>query len=121
MNNREIGRNTELRVAKLLKDAGYYVSYCHPNGGGQQSCDFIAMKDRESYLFDVKHLVNLRRPKAEINQIISFERWIECGGTTPFFLIECNGELYKLEWGKGKVPERLKDVSTIATGDFEII
>jgi Holliday junction resolvase len=102
MNNREIGRNTELKIAKLLTDKGYYVSYCQANKYGQQSCDFIAMKDGIAYLFDAKHLSTLRKPKMEINQQLSFDRWIACGGTTPFFLIDYNDKLYKLEYKSSK-------------------
>jgi hypothetical protein len=83
MNSIEIGRKTELNIARKFNKQGYYVSYCNPNRFGQQSCNFST----------------LRMPKVELNQELAFQRWINCGGTYPFFLIECKDKYYKLNFG----------------------
>ena len=110
MNNKRLGTEFEREVCEILKKDGYWVHFMTPDASGAQPFDIIAAKFDHAVAIDCKtsqsHIFRLDR--LEDNQIMAFDKWLECGNNSPILFVkhknkirivpyrslECAGKLY---------------------------
>ena len=95
MNNKRIGTEFEIRVCKTLNSDGWWVHFITPDRRGAQPFDIIACKDARCIGIDCKTSKSniFRMDRLEWNQILAFDKWIECGNKEPLLFVEFNGKI----------------------------
>lgn len=100
MNNKKIGNAFEAEVCNRLAAAGYWVHFIVPDARGAQPFDIIAVRNGEALAIDCKTCVadwfNISR--LEDNQIMAFERWLECGNAMPIVMIKHDNNIYAVPY-----------------------
>ena len=109
MNNKKIGTEFENSIVDLLAKKGYWVHFISPDKRGAQPFDIIAVKDGLAVAMDCKTCKDryLRMSRLEENQILAFERWLSCGNTNPFLVVEHGDKIIFVDYielkEKGKI------------------
>jgi len=95
MNNKKIGTAFENKMCEILANKGFWVHFITPDRTGAQPFDIIAVKKGRAYAIDCKtcenHIFSISR--LEVNQMLAFEKWIDCGNYRPLIAVEHNGEV----------------------------
>ena len=109
MNNKVRGMQFEREICKVLSENGYWVHFMSPDNKGAQPFDIIAVKDGMALAADCKTCKDLAFPisRLEDNQVMAFERWMECGNVEPVLFVKHDEVVYLIPYGelkaKGKV------------------
>lgn len=100
MNNKKIGNAFETEACSKLAEAGYWVHFLAPDARGAQPFDIIAVKDGRALAIDCKTCVakSFNISRLEDNQIMAFERWIDCGNGVPFVMVKHDGNIYAIPY-----------------------
>lgn len=92
MNNKKLGTEFEKEVCNLLAEQGCWVHFLSPDVRGAQPFDVIAVKNGLSVAIDCKTLHDDARyfpiSRLEDNQILAFEKWMQCGNGTPLVFVK---------------------------------
>ena len=110
MNNKKLGTEFEREVCDLLNKKGYWVHFISPDNRGAQPFDIIAVKNGKAFAIDCKTCVNNKFTidRVELNQMLAFNKWIECGNSMPMFLVKHNNKIYKVLWNDILEKEKIK-------------
>lgn len=104
MNNKQLGTEFENEFCELLAKKGYWVHFITPDRRGAQPFDIIAAKNNRAYAFDCKtnagKWFNLSR--LEDNQVMAFEKWLECKNGTPYIAIKYKQMIFCIPYLKVK-------------------
>lgn len=97
--NKTIGNGFEQDFCDLLAKNGFWAHNAAQNKSGQPA-DVFAVRDNTPYLIDCKVCEHdtFRLYRAEENQRLAMERWIECGNDKAFFAIKFGDEIYMLHY-----------------------
>ena len=99
-NNKEIGTEFENELCDILATKGFWVHFITPNKAGAQPFDIIAVKNGNAYAIDCKtckdHIFRMER--LELNQILAFGMWKQCGNREPLVAIKHNDKVYYVEY-----------------------
>ncbi len=109
ISNKKLGTEWEQKVCKYLASNGYWVHFIAPDARGAQPFDVIAVKDGESFAIDCKTCVanTFNISRLEDNQIMAFNRWLECGNDNTYIAVEHKGRLHWINY------ENLKERKSI--------
>ena len=96
MNNKKKGSDFERRFCRYLGRLGFWVHFMSPDNGGNQPFDVIAVRRGNAYAIDCKTSVRKVFPlsRLEDNQVLAFQRWLDCGNTMPQIAVEYEGRVY---------------------------
>lgn len=99
MNNKMLGTEFERQFVKILANCGYWVHFLNPDRAGAQPFDVIAVRDGKAYAIDCKTSTTRRftMDRLEDNQILAFEKWLNCGNTEPLIAIKYKSTI-RLLW-----------------------
>ena len=99
-NNKQIGAKFEQEFVEMLAKEGFWAHFLAPSPTGAQPFDVIAMKDGYSLCFDCKTSVKPIFPitRLEDNQILAFDKWLQCGGTVPLVAVKYDNNIYLVEY-----------------------
>ena len=99
MINKILGNAFEQEVCKILADSGFWV-HNFANRKNGQPADIIAVKNSIAYLMDAKEctLDIFKFSRVEENQKLAMDLWIECGNTTPYFVLKARNEIYMIPY-----------------------
>ena len=90
MNNKRLGTEFEREVCDILNRDGWWVHFISPDARGAQPFDIIACRDARCIVADCKtskdHIFRINR--LEWNQILAFDKWIECGNKCPILIVK---------------------------------
>ena len=90
MNNKRLGTQFEREVCDILNRDGWWVHFISPDMKGAQPFDIIACKNARCFAADCKtskdHI--FRMDRLEWNQVLAFDKWIECGNKMPILLVK---------------------------------
>lgn len=109
MNNKKLGTEFERAIVDLLSKQGYWVHFITPDARGAQPFDIIAVKDCCAVAIDCKTCKDkyFRIGRLEENQIMAFEKWLACGNTDPYIVVEHNEVIHFVNYRelkeKGKI------------------
>ena len=100
MNNKTIGNAFESEMVELLAERGYWAHFIVPDAAGRQPFDIIACKNGIPYAIDCKTCVANRFSikRLEENQILAFEKWLQCGNTEPVVAVKHNDKVYLIPY-----------------------
>lgn len=109
MNNKKTGSDFEREFCQILADKGYWVHFLSPDSRGAQPFDVIAVRNGHAIAVDcktsVKPIFDISR--LEDNQIMAFEKWINCGNYPPFIAIKYAGDIYLVNYLKLKCDKKI--------------
>lgn len=90
MNNKKIGNDFEKEMVERLRNDGYWVHFISPNVSGAQPFDLIFAKDGKVCVADCKTSQDniFRISRLEWNQILSFNKWMDCGNDEPVIFVK---------------------------------
>ena len=96
MNNKQKGSDFERRFCRYLGRLGFWVHFLSPDSTGAQPFDVIAVRRGNAYAIDCKTSVRKVFPgsRLEDNQVLAFQRWLDCGNTMPQIAVEYEGRVY---------------------------
>lgn len=98
MNNKKLGTVFEREVCRLFANRGYWVHFITPDSRGAQPFDIIAVKNQMAIAVECKTLADSRNyfPKSRLedNQILAFNKWIQCGNCYPIIAILWKSHIY---------------------------
>lgn len=104
MNNKKLGAAFEKEICEKLAESGYWVHFIVPDARGAQPFDIIAVKNGQATAIDCKtsasHRFSIRR--LEDNQIMAFEKWLDCGNEMPLIVVKYDGHIYQIPYDKLK-------------------
>lgn len=105
--NKKIGNDTELIIAKLFKEYGYWCHIFNSNYAGQP-VDLVAIKNYKVWLCDVKHCDKpyFLLSRVEPNQWDTMQYAKECGIKRVGVIAYYNNEAFYIDYNALK---RLKD------------
>lgn len=115
MNNKRLGTAFERRVCEALKNNGYWVHFIAPDARGAQPFDVIAVKRGFAMAIDCKTCAagRFNISRLEDNQVMAFERWLECGNDSPVVAVEHEDNIYVIPYTYLKNNKSVKlDVET---------
>lgn len=95
-NVKKIGTDFEREFCQTLADNGFWVHFITPDRTGSQPFDVIAAKNDIVYAFDCKtcEASTFTVKRLEDNQIMAFDKWLECGNTNAYIAIKHKGNVY---------------------------
>ena len=97
-NNKKLGTSFEQYVCKLLARDGYWVHFIAPDARGAQPFDIVAVKNGKAHAIECKTLRkedrDFRLERLEQNQVLAFQRWVDCGNGMPKILVYHDHEVY---------------------------
>lgn len=96
VSNKKIGSDFEKKVCELLSKDGWWVHFIEPKQSGAQPFDIIAVRDGRAIAIDCKTCVSNRFSidRLEYNQVFAFEKWLACGNSEPYVVVEHNDDIY---------------------------
>lgn len=99
-NNKQIGAKFEQEFVEILAKEGFWAHFLAPSPTGAQPFDVIAMRHGYAYCFDCKTSVKPIFPitRLEDNQILAFDKWVQCGGYTPCVAVKYDNKIYLVEY-----------------------
>lgn len=99
-NNKQIGAKFEQEFVEILAKEGFWAHFLAPSPTGAQPFDVIAMVHGCAYCFDCKTSVKPIFPlsRLEDNQILAFDKWLQCGGCTPYVAVKYDNKIYLIEY-----------------------
>ena len=99
-NNKQIGAKFEQEFVEILAKEGFWAHFLAPSPTGAQPFDVIAMRHGHAYCFDCKTSVKPIFPitRLEDNQILAFEKWLQCGGCEPFVAVKYDNNIYLIAY-----------------------
>ena len=99
-NNKQIGTKFEQEFVEILAKEGFWAHFLAPSPTGAQPFDVIAMKDGYAYCFDCKTSVKPIFPlsRLEDNQILAFDKWLQCGGQEPMVAVKYDNNIYLIAY-----------------------
>ena len=90
MNNKRLGTEFEREVCDILNRDGWWVHFMSPDNTGSQPFDIVACKNARCVAIDCKtsesHI--FRFDRLEWNQVLAFDKWIECGNKCPLLFVK---------------------------------
>jgi len=100
LNNKQIGTQFERDMCDILASRGYWVRFIVPDARGAQPFDIIAVKDGKALAIDCKTCVSntFSINRLEDNQIMAFERWLECGNEMPIICVLHEGGIHYIRY-----------------------
>ena len=102
MNNKKLGTAFEQEMVKILSDNGYWVHFISPDNRGAQPFDIIVVKNGIALAADCKtcedHIFRISR--LEWNQMLAFQKWIDCGNGMPVIFVKHNEKIYMVEYDR---------------------
>ena len=102
MNNKKLGTAFEQEMVKILSDNGYWVHFISPDNRGAQPFDIVAVKNGIALVADCKtcedHIFRISR--LEWNQMLAFQKWIDCGNGMPVIFVKHNEKIYMVEYDR---------------------
>lgn len=100
MNNKKLGTEFEREFCERLAKMGYWVHFITPDVTGSQPFDVIAVGNGEAYAYDCKTSATkwFRISRLEDNQILAFEKWLDCGNHMPHVVVKYNGHVYAVPY-----------------------
>lgn len=109
MNNKKLGTSFEKRICEIYAQNGYWVHFISPDARGSQPFDIIAVKNGHVTVFDCKtckdHIFRISR--LEDNQIMAFEKWIDCGNGIPWIAVEHDERIYMISYTRLKIEQKI--------------
>ena len=100
MNNKKLGAAFEKELCQWLAQKGYWVHFIVPDARGAQPFDIIAVRNGEALAGDcktsVKKIFTINR--LEENQIMAFERWLNCGNSSPLVFVKYQDHVYYVSY-----------------------
>ena len=104
-NNKQIGAKFEQEFVEILAKEGFWAHFLAPSPTGAQPFDVIAMKDGCAYCFDCKTSVKPIFPIARLedNQILAFDKWLQCGGQEPMVVVKYDNKVYLVSYTQLKL------------------
>lgn len=104
-NNKQIGAKFEQEFVEILANEGFWAHFLAPSPTGAQPFDVIAMKDGCAYCFDCKTSVKPIFPIARLedNQILAFDKWLQCGGQNPMVAVKYDNKVYLVSYTQLKL------------------
>ena len=104
-NNKQIGAKFEQEFVEILAKEGFWAHFLAPSPTGAQPFDVVAMKDGYAYCFDCKTSVKPIFPitRLEDNQILAFDKWLKCGGNTPYVAVKYDSKVYLVSYTQLKL------------------
>ena len=100
MNNKKLGAAFERELCAWLAMRGYWVHFIAPDARGAQPFDIIAVRNGEAVAGDcktsVKKVFSIMR--LEQNQIMAFERWLNCGNKSPLVFVKYQDHVYYIPY-----------------------
>ena len=109
MNNKQKGMRFERRMQEVFTKAGWWVHFISPDHRGAQPFDMIVVRNGDARVFDCKtcdsHIFSIDR--LEDNQVLAFERWIRCGNSVPYIVVEHDSKVYFVSYDKLKAEKRV--------------
>lgn len=112
MNNKKIGSEFERKVCEILKSLGCWVHFMTPDARGAQPFDIIAVRNGIAYAIECKTLASNQKffpiTRLEDNQIMAFEKWIECGNSMPFIFVSHNGVIRPIRYDELKEKKKVR-------------
>ena len=104
-NNKQIGAKFEQEFVEILAKEGFWAHFLSPSPTGAQPFDVIAMKDGCAYCFDCKTSVKPIFPlsRLEDNQILAFDKWLQCGGREPMVAVKYDNKVYLVSYTQLKL------------------
>lgn len=110
MNNKVKGTLFEREICDILAKNGYWVHFISPDARGAQPFDIIAVKDGMAFAADCKtcdaNIFSISR--LEDNQIMAFEKWIDCGNLTPVLFVRHKNNIYLVPYGELAEKEKVR-------------
>lgn len=108
--NKRIGTDFERRVCGILSEHGYWVHFIAPDARGAQPFDIVAVKSGKAFAMDCKTCVadRITIRRLEDNQVMAFEKWINCGNDEPLIIVEHKGEMFEIQYSKLKKERSVK-------------
>ena len=102
MNNKKLGTEFEREMVKILSENGYWVHFISPDNSGAQPFDIIAVKNGIALVADCKtcedHIFRISR--LEWNQMLAFQKWIDCGNGIPVIFVKHNEKIYMVDYDR---------------------
>lgn len=110
MNNKTLGTLWEHKVCEYLARSGYWAHFIVPDARGAQPFDIVAVKDGEAFAIDCKTCVakSFNISRLEDNQIMAFDRWLECGNDNAYIAVEHDGHLHWINYETLKERKSIK-------------
>lgn len=107
MNNKKLGTEFEKQTCEWLASKGYWVHFIVPDARGAQPFDIIAVKNMKAIAIDCKTCVANRFniSRLEDNQIMAFEKWLQCGNEVPCVFVKHNSKVYCVPYSVLKMQE----------------
>ena len=99
-NNKQIGAKFEQEFVEILAKEGFWAHFLAPSPTGAQPFDVIAMKYGYAFCFDCKTSVKPIFPlsRLEDNQILAFDKWLQCGGQEPMVAVKYDSKVYLVSY-----------------------
>ena len=119
-NNKQIGAKFEQEFVEILAKEGFWAHFLAPSPTGAQPFDVIAMVDGNAFCFDCKTSVKPIFPlsRLEDNQILAFDKWMDCGGTVPRVAVKYNNKIYLIEYTRLRLEGSIDLRKEVAWHDF---
>lgn len=104
MNNKALGTKWEKDFCKWLASKGWWVHFITPAPDGGQPFDVIAVKNGKALAIDCKTSAKatFSLNRLELNQIMSFNKWLKCGNLMPVVAVNYQGKLYFIKYDELK-------------------
>ena len=104
-NNKQIGAKFEQEFVEILANEGFWAHFLAPSPTGAQPFDVIAMRHGYAYCFDCKTSVKPIFPlsRLEDNQILAFDKWLQCGGQNPMVAVKYDNKVYLVSYTQLKL------------------
>lgn len=104
MNNKALGTKWEKDFCKWLASKGWWVHFITPAPDGGQPFDVIAVKNGKALAIDCKTSakVTFSLNRLELNQIMSFNKWVKCGNLMPVVAVKYQDNLYLIKYDELK-------------------
>lgn len=120
-NNKQIGAKFEQEFVEILAKEGFWAHFLAPSPTGAQPFDVIAMAHGCAYCFDCKTSVKPIFPitRLEDNQILAFDKWLKCGGHTPYVAVKYDNKIYLIEYTRLRREASVDLRIEVAWHDFE--
>lgn len=104
MNNKALGTKWEKDFCKWLAQKGWWVHFITPAPDGGQPFDVIAVKNGKALAIDCKTSAKatFSLNRLELNQVMSFNKWLKCGNLMPVVAVNYQGKLYFIKYDELK-------------------
>ena len=112
MNNKKLGTSFEKRVCDIFSEHGYWVHFLSPDNRGTQPFDIIAVKNGLAWAVECKTLSLSQKyfsiSRLEDNQILAFEKWIQCGNKIAIIVVEYGDKIYWISYESLREQKKIK-------------